>query len=129
MRSLLSACLLALTIHAAPVPPFRPKPPAAVTAGEWELTWSSTAGVMTLTRDGEYRLQWCGREYLGRWHWETKTRTLHIDETREGDANWERWWVRMRADSLEGEGAYASGWEQTPPNVVAVVVKARRVKP
>jgi hypothetical protein len=107
----------ASTIYAAPVPRYRPAPPPVPAAGEYVLTWASIQTRVSLKNDGGYSAVWGGREWRGTWCWDAKTRTLHVQETTDGQV-WSDWSVQ-----LNGELTGAAQFGQSKTQVSLRVVK------
>lgn len=103
--SVLVACAV-LSAVAGPAPRFRPRPAPEPSPGEWVLTWGGTKAPWTLHGDGSHRQLWFGTDYRGTWHWDAATRTLRVQETRDG-VTWQAWAVRLD-DRLAGEAEYGT---------------------
>jgi hypothetical protein len=101
IRALVLTLLAASLTLAAPAPPHRPKPPAIPTPGSWVLTWEQAGGRITLAPNGAYHCRWGASDWYGSWAWDTRTRTLHVHETSDGQS-WLSWHVQFD-DRLSGE--------------------------
>lgn len=111
------ATLITVTALSAPVPPVRVKPAVQVAAGDYELKWASGRYAMRLYDGGDYV---CDR-WRGSWHWDAKTRTLHVSETSDGGWTYFHWFTQLDGE-LTGKGGYDNS-----ERVIAIGL--RKVKP
>ncbi|MFO0845433.1 MAG: hypothetical protein U0797_24125 [Gemmataceae bacterium] len=104
------ATILILTVAgavtAAPVPRYKPAPPAAPAAGEYVLTWASIETRISLKADGGYLAEWGGRPWQGTWYWDARTRTLHVQESCNGHT-WSDWSVQLN-ERLTGAALFGT---------------------
>jgi hypothetical protein len=79
-------------VWAAPAPQPRTPPPLVPGPGAWVLEWAGTKTTWDLTTDGKCKCRWGGDLYQGTWYWDASTRTLHVNETKDGKT-WGSWHV------------------------------------
>lgn len=106
LRGTLLTMFLASQLLAAPVPPYRRKPPPLPTPGEWVLTWAGIRARVTLGPDGTYFCLWGTQTWRGTWYWHPDTRTFYIHETSDGQT-WSNWSVQLD-EGLAGVAVFGS---------------------
>lgn len=100
-RALVLTLILTGPVLAAPIPPYRPKPPVVPSAGSWVLIWGGTGTGVTLGPGGDYHCRWGGSEWHGSWVWDARTRTFHVTESGDGHT-WLSWHAQLD-EQLMGE--------------------------
>jgi hypothetical protein len=109
MRRALTLLLLAGWATAAPAPPHRPRQLPDVTPGEYALEFGTMRARVTLEAPDGFTAVWHEAPWRGTWHWDRKTRTLHVAESPSPDGTYWQHWSLTLDGAFRGHADYNGG--------------------
>ena len=96
--TMLIPILIVLLSTSAPIPPYRPPVPLTPAPGVYQMFWGGTPYRLTLRAAHYYEaIGDHGSRWWGSWGWDARTRTLHIQETADGE-QWTHYSFAMQPD-------------------------------